>query len=118
MMARRKTGEYSHDHYVINRLREYAHIAKERRRAGRYMDVAYVEGYMNGLQLLLASPEQWHFLPKYYVFGPKKELRTVDELRKELPHAEHLHKKCYEQCRKHVERLAPGVIFHHTPFLY
>jgi NAD-dependent SIR2 family protein deacetylase len=91
MTARRKTGEYSHDHFIMHKLREYSEIMKARAKSGRYTDAAYAEGYMNGLQLLLTPDDDWGFLPMYYVFGSKKELRTTTELRQELPKAKGLH---------------------------
>jgi len=39
-------------------LKEYESIRAENLRAGRYVDVAYIEGYTNGLMYLLADNKE------------------------------------------------------------
>lgn len=49
MLAMARTGQYSHRHDLANQIRQYIKIKKQNLHARRYEDVAYIEGYINGL---------------------------------------------------------------------
>ena len=53
IVARRKTGEYSHACDVKTKMNSYDELRKRLLRRRKYHDVAYAEGYLNGLLFLI-----------------------------------------------------------------
>jgi hypothetical protein len=58
ILARRSTGEYSNVHNIHRRLRSYQIIRRQHVRKRHYEDIAYVDGYLNGLFFFLASSRE------------------------------------------------------------
>jgi len=69
LIERRRTGEYSNPAEVRQKLVSYDRIRRERLKVSKYADVAYVDGYQNGLLSLLASAEQRKQLPLITFMG-------------------------------------------------
>lgn len=116
-MANMGAGQYSHRCHTEGVLRAYEDIRAEKLEAKRFDDVAYVEGYMNGLMFLLADDETRAQLPLYFVFGYDGEMRTYDQFREVADRAEELDPEAFAVGSKQAATLAPGVVFQHTPFL-
>ncbi len=117
IIQRKNTGEYSCPDQVINLIHKYLQIRGEKRSSKKYTDVAYVEGYINGLQFLIADDKQRTLLPFYFVFGHKGELATFNQYKRVCKQAKNLHRAAYVSAVKTTQRLGDGAVFHHTPFL-
>lgn len=118
ILARARAGEYSHQCEVAARLKRYDSIRSENLRAGRYVDVAYIEGYMNGLVYLLADDAVRAQLPLYFGFGLTSEPKTFARYKKALRESEGRHKRSAKLAGRIVrETLGPRDVLHHTPFL-
>jgi hypothetical protein len=118
MMARRHTGEYSHQCDVANLLKKYDSIRAENRRACRYLDVAYIEGYMNGLLFLVADDKMRVHVPFYFVYGLDGQPATISQYRRALGRSAYRHRRAVALAERTVRKvLGPGDTFHHTPFL-
>jgi len=117
MLARHGSGEYSHVHRVEHVLRDYAELRTTRVRARRYHDVAYIDGYQNGLLFLIADDVERRALPLYYVYGGSDDLRSLTAFRREAVRAEALHRSAYKQARRIARQWSPGIIPHHRPEL-
>jgi hypothetical protein len=118
VLARSHSGDYSHQCVVALQLKKYESIRKENLRAHRYLDVAYIEGYMNGLVFLLADDEGRAHLPFYFVFGLNGQPRTLTDYRRVLRASVNLHKGAKAVAERVVrEKLGPGDDLHHSPFL-
>jgi hypothetical protein len=118
--VRRRTGEYSHCCEVSRRALNYDEIRKERLRAGRYDDVAYIDGYQNGLLLLLATETERKQVPIYYTFGVDEHPGSLRAYKRLLSKADQIHKAAFAFCQRLVRRKhmdGPGIVYHHTPFL-
>jgi len=63
------TGEYSCPCHVAQVVEKYMKILEEKCKAKRYMDIVYVEGYIDGLMYLLVKEKKLNRLPRYFVFG-------------------------------------------------
>lgn len=114
----RATGEYSHRCTVVQKLRNYERILKDNRRAKRYFDVAYIEGYANGLFYFLIDDKDRRALPFFYVYGLADQPTTFARFRKDLKLSPTAHKAAYSLAKKIVSRqLGPSDVIHHTPFL-
>jgi hypothetical protein len=118
MLARMRTGQYSHKCDVVQQLEKYQSIRSENLRAGRYVDVAYIEGYMNGLVYLLASDEGRSHLPFYFLYGCSDQPSTFNRYRRALRMSAGQHKRATAEAARIVrKKLGPGDELHHTPFL-
>jgi SIR2-like domain len=117
IISRSHAGDYSHQCEVERQLQKYESMRAERLRARRYMDVAYIEGYMNGLVYLLADDEGRAHLPFYFVFGVKCQPITIAEYRRALRTSVPNKRANALAARLVREKLGPGDDLHHTPFL-
>jgi hypothetical protein len=118
--VQRRTGEYSHICDVSRRIKNYDELRRDRLRQGRYDDVAYIDGYQNGLLLLLASETERKHVPIYYTYGVDEHPRSFRAYKRMLSRAEGIHKAAFKfsqrlVSRKHMD--VPGIVYHHTPFL-
>ncbi len=113
------SGYYSHRCNITASLRGYDKLRKTKLKAKKYIDVAYIDGYMNGLLYLVVEQEKREGLPLYYVFGAKEQMRTPDEFAELRKHAFHQHKSAYRHAAHVVQNknYSKGMIVHHTPFL-
>jgi hypothetical protein len=68
VLALQNTGSYSHICEVKQKIELYERIRKEKLQAKNYFDVAYVDGYINGLFFLLADDDMQEALPLFYVW--------------------------------------------------
>jgi hypothetical protein len=117
IMQRQMTGEYSCPGHTAALLRKYLAIQSERRKYKKYADVAYIEGYMNGLLYLVAPDRDRKSLPIYFVFGHKEELTTLAKYKKASKKAKEAHRAAYMSAVRIAGKLPNDLEFHHTPFL-
>jgi hypothetical protein len=96
----------------------YAKTQKQFLDAKRYGDVAYLEGYRNGLLYFAFDDKQRASLPMYYLFGCKKGIKDFKTYRKLAKNADKLDESAYAIAKKIAAQIhEEGVEFHHTPFL-
>jgi hypothetical protein len=120
LLARSKSGECSHRCDLTSKLRTYENLRVENRRARRYANVAYIEGYFNALCLPLAATTAERFaVPLYYLMGLKRDIKSISKLSSALARSRHLHNGAYQQAQAVVKRLGndPGIVLHHPPWL-
>ena len=118
ILYRLRSGEYSHQCEVAQQLVKYKSIRADNLRAGRHVDVAYIDGYMNGLVYLLAGNEARDHLPFYFVYGLADQPVNMTQYKKALRTAANRHKGAAALAERIVrEKLGPGDALHHTPFL-
>ena len=84
-----------------------------------YVDVAYVDGFIDGHLYLLSSDEERKAFPLYYVFGDKGPLQSYNQFKKVLVQATRLHNAAHKAAQKWVEQVRPGrgIALHHPPVL-
>lgn len=122
MIALQNTGYYSHRCNIVNAIKSYDKIQKEKLKIGKYQDVSYIEGYINGLTIILFSEKELPLLtlvPLFYIFGYKGNLTNFSEYKKGRKNAENLHKRAFKYANKLVENVIgdSNLVYHHTPFL-
>jgi hypothetical protein len=115
MLALANTGYYSHSCNVTQAVTTYEEMRKDMVRRKRYGDVAYIDGYINGLFFLLATDETRKVLPLYYVFGAKNQPVTLTEFKKVRRKAATLHKAAYQSVLKGAQRMT-DLVPHHMPY--
>jgi hypothetical protein len=122
IIALKKTGYYSHACNIINTVNSYKQLKKERVKFGKYHDVSYIEGYINGNIVFLINKTELHslkYLPLYYIYGYKGDVRNLSEYGKIRKNAANLHKKAFKTAKIIVENVIgdSDLSYHHTPFL-
>ena len=121
LLSMSDTGKYSGPCGAEHSVEAYENVRKVKLRDKAYSDVAYIDGYKNGLTYLSVPDEYRSALPLYYVFGYKGNICTIEEFAEIVRDAERLHKTSYKHAKKLVEDVltqgAQGVVFHHVPFL-
>jgi hypothetical protein len=116
MLAMAHTGQYSHQCELVNQFRKYEMIKKDNLRRRRYDDVAYIEGYMNGLLYLLLDDKGRKAIPLYFNFA-MPEICTLNEFKRALASRKR-HKASLSFAKKLVAKgLGPKDVLHHTPFI-
>lgn len=117
----RHSGEYSHRCRLITLIEKYEEIKARKIKAKNYSDVAYVEGYINGLFYILIGeqPEEEAQLPMYFAFGCNYELVDFDSFIDFIEKIPEAHKSSLKFIRKKFKGLKDpnGVVFHHPPWI-
>jgi len=121
IMALRNTGRYSCSCEFINTVELYKKYIKEFRSKNRYLDVAYLEGYLYAhmqLLLLVELPDNRLPIPLFYAYGYGQVLnfKEYKKLIKKLPA---FHKGAYSLVQRIVKRLNKDekIVFHHPAHL-
>lgn len=112
------TGEYSHRCDLVAKLRHYEKIKKDNLRRKRYLDVAYIEGYLNGMFFLLLDNKERRRLPFYFVYGKSDQPRTLREYSSMLKRVQPHRAALREAKRIVMKGFASNVELHHTPFIH
>lgn len=117
VMGNRKSGRFSDGHKLMHMIESYEILRKRYLAAGNYKEVAYIEGFINGLLCFLSSEKRTPKLPLYYLFGCG-DITTLREYKRLAKHAPSLHKSSYSLAAKMASYIhTKGVSFHHKPFL-
>lgn len=120
MNSQKHTGEYSCKNKFLNRLNGYEDIRKHKMRSKKFTDVAYIDGYVNGLLLLLATAGDRRLVPVFYAYGSEQHPKNMRQYRRYLKDAPIAHKTAYKWCERLIKNspnLVPGIVFHHAPTL-
>jgi hypothetical protein len=83
----------------------------------RVYDLAYIEGYVNALTYLIFTDRECRLLPLYFVFGHKKDLKSLGQYKKACKTAEESHRAAYLSAVKGTKNLDQGIVLHHVPYL-
>lgn len=115
-----KTGEYSQRERVIKVAKAYEFEIRTKKLAqGRYHDVAYIDGYVNGLIHLLANNEVRRAIPVYYAFGSKTPISSLSHYLRALRASNSSSRAEHRWAVKTAKELPENedLVFHHTAFL-
>jgi hypothetical protein len=116
--SRLHAGDDSHQCEMAARVQKYPSIRAENLRARRYLDVAYIEGYINGLLYLLFDDAAPAHIPYYFVFGLRDQSANLAQYKKALRSLPRPHKAANALAGRLVrEKLGSGDELRHTPFL-
>lgn len=117
--AMRGSGKYSRPHEFHLKIQSYLEWQRAKLRRGNYEDVAYIEGYVNGLLFMLMRPKERKGIPLYYAFGAKEELCSFNQYLSFLRRTPDAHKASLKRAvRKYSELSDPdSMVIHHPPWL-
>lgn len=119
ILALRNTGYYSNPCNVHKSISSYVWKRKEILKDRRYFDIAYIDGYLDGLIYFIADHESRKSFSPLYVFGYKGEIQNFEEYKQIIPSAFQIHKSSHKLAEKFVKDRIIGkdITFHHPPFL-
>lgn len=99
-------------------LRGYERILKEKQSHGKWFDVAYLRGYINGHVFVLMNKDQREHFPHYLDLSLNSELLTFDQYRNSLSTIAGRRKTITKYAHRLTKDiLDKSVVFEHTPFL-
>ncbi len=117
----RGSGRYSHRCKVTGVIEAYLKLQKVKLKRGAYEDVAYIDGYINGLQYLLMTKEERESVPvpMYFIFGSKGEIADLTEFLDRLSVSPAIHKAAHKRALVYLNSLTDpkSAEFHHPPWL-
>lgn len=104
---------------IFNAVDAYKLMRKEKVKAKKYGDVAYIDGYIEGLKTIIYKDEHLTDIPYFYLYGagPICEKKDFD---KAIKKKEYYHTGAEVSGRKiFASVLKPGsdIVYHHTAFL-
>jgi hypothetical protein len=120
LLAQAKAGKASHECYIHSAAAQYEQLRSDFLSAKRFADVAYVEGFLNGLVFAISSHKERRSLPLYFVFGAKEDLTTLLKYKKWARKAESLHKSAFKSATRVASKRVgsdASLVIHHIPFL-
>jgi hypothetical protein len=119
-MTRMCTGEYSCPGCMDRLIKEYKGIRKQKLSSRRLFDVAYVDGYLQGLAFIILNDDEREQLPLWYTTGDTEAAKDLDALGAAYGEASDLDPEWIKQAVSKVQSLIGEdgtVSLHHTPFL-
>lgn len=117
ILAMKNTGEYSFKSNIYGIIQLYEYKLDDKMDKKNFGDVAYIEGYLNGLLYLYADDSMRDNLPLFYLFGYESEIQTFEEYKKLHKDTQINQKEAFEYVSKLAKKLDKGYVFHHPPFV-
>ncbi len=119
IQLRRASGEYSDRHHVVTMVRSYMHLFDRAIARGHFFEAAYIDGYCNGLFLLLSEDDDdsEQGVPLYFIYGSDSPMRTEADLDAALERSRRGAPRARAEARRLSERAPDGMVLKHGPFL-
>ncbi|NLH46528.1 MAG: hypothetical protein GX451_10470 [Acholeplasmataceae bacterium] len=118
--TRHKTGEYSDPYNIMNVTQSYLEERKVYLKNKQYFDVAYIDGYVNGLLFIIDVEELEDIKDKtdpFYLFGYRNKINNFEEYLNLINNGKVYHKNARKLAEKIVTDIVQGITVHHKPFL-
>jgi SIR2-like domain len=113
IVANAPKGQYNHCCHTVEMVsRSYPLLREQREADGRWLSVAYIEGFVAGLTFLISDGADRKLMPIYYVHGAEP-LRTRDDYERVAPSFAQRSPEAFAYVRYQAQRLAPSVVFQH-----
>jgi NAD-dependent SIR2 family protein deacetylase len=110
------SGEYSDYERLSRVMNSYAILIEEACEENRYSDVAYLEGYVSGIEYFLKWPEL--ATPQVFYLYPAKLVESLEELKAKLAAKDELDEGALKFAVHIVETTGgEGIVHQHRPFL-
>ena len=116
-ISKKNTGEYSCPEHIPELINGYNKLRKIKLSEKNYFDVSYIDGYIDGLGLILLSEEERERFNPYYLFGHDGLIKSRAEYLRLIRRTRKPNLNAYKLAKKIAERSGDGVSIHHKPFL-
>ncbi|MFK0009277.1 SIR2 family NAD-dependent protein deacylase [Paenarthrobacter sp. NPDC090520] len=111
---RRGSGEYSDRHHVHSLAASYDKLGERAYAEERFLDAAYIEGYLNCLLVLLDDENKYlQMIPRYFVYGSDEDVMTPEEFHQALVHSRRRAPRERAKAKKISAELPAGMVFTH-----
>jgi len=110
----KNTGEYSCPCCLERLTDSYEEMRREKVRSKDYDDVAYIDGYIQGLYILLYDEDELKDISYFYIYGYPEKINNYEEFISLIESKELYHKGAYQLALK-ISKKENHV--HHRPFL-
>jgi len=119
LMYHADSGLSFYPHKIFNSIDSYAEIRKLKVKAKNYPDVAYIDGYIQGLQAILFSEEDLENFPFWYLYG-YGPIEDKNDFEDSVNKNEIFHKAAENFAQKTFKEILNGesdLVIHHRPFI-
>jgi SIR2-like protein len=118
-IAMRASGHYSKAQSIVPKLHSYLKWQKEKLKHGVYEDVAYIEGYLNGLFYLVFDAKDRKAIPIYYAFGTQETFRTLPQFVRFMKANPKAHQASLRRALRNYSKYSDpdSIVIHHPPWL-
>lgn len=120
LMYHSQSGKSFYPEKIFNSIDSYLEIRKTKLKAGNYADIAYIDGYIEGLHsILIDNEEDLLDFPFWYLYGAEhiSDKNLFDE---SISKNEIFHKKAEQYGKRFFKEVLKDnaeIVFHHRPFL-
>lgn len=111
------TGEYSNPCNINRLIQGYDNKRKNYLKKQLYYDVAYIDGYIDGLLFLVVDDKMRGFASPFYLFGYKYDIKNFEEYMGLINDSRIYHKNAQKSAEKILKNIGQRLTVHHTPFL-
>jgi NAD-dependent SIR2 family protein deacetylase len=114
------TGDYHNEFRYHQLFCSYEEIRKKKIHIKRYPDVAYIDGYLNGLTVLLVkNKKELKIFPYFYIYGFNKDIKNFNKYYSIIKNKNIYHKNAHEYAKKIIlsKKIGKDIFYRHTPFL-
>jgi NAD-dependent SIR2 family protein deacetylase len=104
---------------VFDAVDSYKILRKEKLKVGNYADVAYIDGYIQGIKAIVYQERHFKSFPYWYLFGVGPIFKE-QEFNKSIKKKEIFHKGAEAYGKRYFKNALSGenkITLHHTPFL-
>ena len=99
-------------------IKTHERLMNEKKAQRKWLDVAYLKGYLNGYIFVLADKKVSSCFPRYYDLGLNSELRTFNQYMGSLNVTNGRKKSLTNYALRFVKRFPEkDLVIHHPPFL-
>ena len=118
-LTSRTTGFFYDPHRIQHLISRVSESLAQMESLGKYEDVAYLQGQLDGFIFIIASDEERLHFPSYFVFGVEDAILTEEAFIVDAKRAAELHPQAYKRAQIIIKKHGGGVLeFHHPPHLY
>lgn len=114
------TGEYNIPNYIESVCKNYDEIVKKSRGTGNYWDMAYYEGYTNGVIMIKAcdsNPDAIIEFPFFFLPPMREDNMPFEIYIEELKKLSNSRSKYVRYAKRIVgESYENGIVVHHPPY--
>ena len=111
-----KDGSYSDERSISSVLLYYKKLRNEKKSIKKYDDVAYIDGYVNGIKSFLSSESFGKEMTPFYIYDLDDNIGDYESYVAKLFNMPY-NNELYEYANKYMLNYDDDIDVHHTPFL-
>jgi NAD-dependent SIR2 family protein deacetylase len=119
LIFRADSGVIFDEHFMSHTFHNYERLKKEKIKNKVYHDIAYIDGYLNGLFVIMVDEVGLEKPPFFYFYG-YGEVFEKEDFEKLIPESKDFHKTATKWATRYVKEIMKNnneIAIHHTPFL-